>query len=130
MGYYSNYKLHVPIELHEQFSGEFTESWPAGLAKVAIYPSQILWTEPGFGAPYEFDVDRKNPTIYELWEAKAYDVHLLLEMLTKKFPNFVFTLMRDGEESGDFDKRVAFNGVVKRYVPELLYPPVDLSTFK
>lgn len=93
MGYYTSYKLSVKNETHPQYEGF------------------VKWVEP-------FPKTSTGYSWYDFWmgsgdNCKWYEYNTDMVALSQQFPELVFLLEGEGEESGDMWKRYYKNGKVQ-----------------
>jgi len=101
MGYETNYKLKLSDEVDADTFVELLGS---------------LTDYDGWWDSYEID-DEINYVL----DAKWYDNHKHMVLLSKEHPTIVFTLSGDGEESGDVWRKFYKDGKFMDAGPELIY---------
>lgn len=77
------------------------------------------------GLDYAIDYDGKSTK-----EVKWYNHENDLKKLSKDFPDLVFVLRGEGEDSADVWKKYFKNGRMQVCVAELVIPPFDESKLK
>src|SRR5271167_3366834 len=93
----------------------------------------------GYNTQFRLEIEPENPDLLtELAEGndqmsgaicgdsiKWYDHKDEMIALSKRFPDTLFTLYGDGEESRDLWVKYFKNGKMQSYEAEIIYPPVN-----
>jgi hypothetical protein len=108
MGYYSYYKLEVSGN-----SGEYTEK---------IIEQLRDWSEDA-----EYALDEEGQCMQE---EKWYEADNELKEFSKHYPDRLFTLWADGEESDDQSVTYFKNGKMQKEVAKITFNPFDESKLK
>lgn len=110
MGYYTSYCLGVTNETNNTFPDNFVQE----LEKLRVFE----------------EIDIIGTTCYcYCSEAKWYDWEQDMCLISKKFPEYLFDLEGDGEESDDFWKAYFKNGMVQHCPGRIEYEPFNPDGF-
>jgi antitoxin component YwqK of YwqJK toxin-antitoxin module len=81
--------------------------------------------EKNESARYAFDENGNTES-----ELKWYDFHEEMIAFSKEYPNWLFTLSGEGEESGDIWKAYYVNGKYQQEKAKIVFDPFDMQKLK
>lgn len=102
MGYYTQYLLEAVGQYEEDAVNDFIQEVSGYHIELGEYTDTIKW----------------------------YDALDDLKKLSEKFPDVVFTLSGEGEESGDIWKAIYKNGKTKYVKAVITFPPISIEDLK
>lgn len=112
MGYYTRYSL----EVHAADTSGADDVRQGQLIDKKLYEYQLIVdaiaAESGYSHPFEGDI-------------KWYDYVKDMSNISKRFPDLIFTLSGEGEESGDIWKRYFYRGDDQYAAAKVTFAPFD-----